>query len=127
MAPPLQDGEEEKPYEHQAYPTWRYHRDQPPLLCQSPAVVLALGDDWADTPAAFEKEATADAIDPRNHATYYAMKQDEVVIRIDAMKVDDLQALKSLLSVEIAHPKTEGGRKKVLEAIGQKIEALITV
>ena len=126
MAPPLQPGEEEKPYVHQDFPKWVYHRTQAPLLCHSPAVILALGDEWQDSPAAFETEAGPDAIDPSNHATYYALKQDEVIVRIDAMTNTDLDALRQLLAVEICHPKTEGGRKKVLEAIGQKIEALVT-
>ena len=126
MAPPRQPGEEEAPYVHQDFPRWMYHETQAPLLCQSPAVVLALGDDWKETPAAFEKVSAEPAIDPAKHDTYYRMKAEEVIRRIDAMTSQDLAALKQLLSVEIAHPKVEGGRKTVLEAIGEKVEALVT-
>ena len=78
MAPP-KDKQEEKPYEHQAYPTWRYHRTQAPLLVQSPAVLLALGDDWVDNPGAFEEEKGPDPIDPANHDAYYGLPLNDVI------------------------------------------------
>lgn len=36
------------------YPSWRYHRTADPVLCNDAAHDAELGDEWADTPAAFE-------------------------------------------------------------------------
>jgi hypothetical protein len=39
---------------NECYPSWRYHRCEAPKLVQSKAEDLALGKDWADSPAALE-------------------------------------------------------------------------
>lgn len=36
------------------YPRWRYHATEKPKLVNDPVEDEALGDGWADTPAAFE-------------------------------------------------------------------------
>jgi hypothetical protein len=38
---------------YQAYPAWRYHPTKPAVIVQNEAESDALGDEWADTPAAF--------------------------------------------------------------------------
>jgi hypothetical protein len=38
---------------YQAYPSWRYHSTKPAVIVQNEAESDALGDEWADTPAAF--------------------------------------------------------------------------
>ena len=38
------------------YPTWRYHKDQPPVLVETAEQDKALGKGWADSPAAFLKD-----------------------------------------------------------------------
>jgi hypothetical protein len=39
------------------FPRWRYHRTKPACIVYDAAEYDALGDGWADTPAAFEGEA----------------------------------------------------------------------
>lgn len=39
------------------FPTWRYHATEQPALVQDAAELQALGEGWADTPAAFEASA----------------------------------------------------------------------
>jgi hypothetical protein len=39
-------------YEPILYPAWRYHRELPPRIVQTPDEAAALGPGWADTPAA---------------------------------------------------------------------------
>lgn len=52
------------------FPTWMYHRTEPARIVQDPAEKEALGEDWADTPAAFlpdepaEQEALPDPAGP---------------------------------------------------------------
>lgn len=122
MAPP-RGSQEEKPYEHQEFPKWMYHRTSPPLLCRSPAVVMALGGEWKESPADF-KAPVAEGLDPSDHASYYALKQEEVIDRIDEMQASDGEPLRMLHDIEIAHPRSEGGRAKILAAIKEKLEAL---
>jgi hypothetical protein len=38
---------------YQPYPAWRYHAIKPAVIVQNEAESDALGDEWADTPAAF--------------------------------------------------------------------------
>jgi len=38
---------------YQAYPGWRYHPTKPPVVVQNEVESDALGEEWADTPAAF--------------------------------------------------------------------------
>lgn len=51
-----------KPYVHQAFPKWKYHKDWTPeevnkqksrlmVVCRSPEIEAKLGKDWADSPA----------------------------------------------------------------------------
>lgn len=40
-------------YTHQPYPSVRYHRERDPVTVESHEEHEALGDEWADTPAAF--------------------------------------------------------------------------
>jgi len=118
-------GEEDKePYVHQEYPRWMYHKTQKPLLIKSPAVELALGDDWKKNPGEFEDQKPENKIDPNNHEAYYAMKQADVIDKIDVMTTEDLEALRMLRSVEIANPNKEGGRPAVAKAIEEKVAAL---
>jgi hypothetical protein len=35
------------------FPSWRYHRTAPAIIVHSPEEEAALGEGWADTPAAF--------------------------------------------------------------------------
>jgi|GEM_PF-6793916 len=35
------------------YPSWRYHRTEPAQIVDTPEADEALGEGWADTPAAF--------------------------------------------------------------------------
>ena len=41
---------------YQAYPSWRYHPTKPPVIVQNEAESDRLGDEWADTPAAFSEK-----------------------------------------------------------------------
>lgn len=43
------------------YPTWRYHATEAPRLIHS--AEEEPGDDWADTPAAFDPPSVAEASD----------------------------------------------------------------
>jgi hypothetical protein len=38
------------------YPAWRYHRTAPAVIVNSPVEDAALGEGWADTPAAFNEK-----------------------------------------------------------------------
>ena len=38
------------------HPCWRYHATEDPRLCETPEDEAALGEGWADTPAAFFDE-----------------------------------------------------------------------
>jgi hypothetical protein len=119
-------GEEEKePYVHQEYPKFMYHATQKPLVIKSPAVELALGDDWKENPGDFESDKPESKIDPNNHEAYYAMKQADVIDKIDVMTTDDLEALRMLRAVEIANPHKEAGRPAVIKALEEK-EASLT-
>ncbi|MGE3681955.1 MAG: hypothetical protein AB7G93_09530 [Bdellovibrionales bacterium] len=40
----------------QVFPTWRYHKTEPPKLVHSAEELDLLGPEWADTPAAFVEE-----------------------------------------------------------------------
>jgi hypothetical protein len=42
-----------------AFPSWRYHRELPARIVASAEEDAALGEEWADTPAAFA-EPSAD-------------------------------------------------------------------
>jgi hypothetical protein len=39
------------------FPSCRYHRTAPPIIVHSPEEEAALGEGWADTPAAFQEPA----------------------------------------------------------------------
>lgn len=41
------------------FPKYVYHRELPPRVVADPDELAALGDGWAETPAAFEDEAAA--------------------------------------------------------------------
>lgn len=116
--------EDKPPYVHQEYPRWMYHKTQKALLIKSPAVELALGDDWVKNPGELEDNKPESKIDPNNHAAYYGMKQADVIDKIDVMTVDDIEALRMLRAVEIANPNKEGGRPAVAKAIEEKVAAL---
>lgn len=47
------------------YPSWRFHPTFSPVLCLTAEQDAELGDDWADSPAAFiaEPEPIPDAVD----------------------------------------------------------------
>lgn len=47
-------------YEPIKYPCWRFHRELPMTLCQNPEEEAALGEGWADTPAAFDAQEDGD-------------------------------------------------------------------
>lgn len=38
----------------QCFPSWRYHRTEPARIVNDPLELDALGEGWADTPAAFD-------------------------------------------------------------------------
>ncbi len=44
------------PYEPQPYPAWRYHATKPSRLVQNEAQDLALGPEWANSPALVHAE-----------------------------------------------------------------------
>ena len=118
-------GEEEKePYVHQEYPRWMYHKTQKPLLIKSPAVEMALGDDWHKQPGDLTTNKPDEKIDPNNHEAYYKLKQAEVIDRIDVMTVDDMEAMRMLQAVEIANPNKDEGRPAVLKALEEKLASL---
>jgi hypothetical protein len=37
------------------FPSWRYHRTVPAIIVHSPEEDAALGEGWADSPAAFQE------------------------------------------------------------------------
>lgn len=117
---------EDPPYVHRDYPKWKYHKTRKAMLVRSPAVELALGDGWVDSPAVFDEKKGPDAINPNDHKTYYAMKQDDVIDQIDAMTQEDTEALQHIREVEICNPAKDrvGGRPKVLQAIADKLGLL---
>ena len=39
------------------FPAWKYHATEPAVVVNNEAELDALGDGWADTPAAFETVA----------------------------------------------------------------------
>ena len=39
------------------YPKWKYHATEQPVVVESAEQEEALGKEWADSPAAFEKKA----------------------------------------------------------------------
>jgi hypothetical protein len=41
---------------YQPYPAWRYHATKPPVIVQNEEESDRLGDEWADTPAAFSEK-----------------------------------------------------------------------
>lgn len=41
------------------YPKWLYHRTEAARLVQDPDEQTALGEEWAETPAAFAEQADA--------------------------------------------------------------------
>lgn len=47
------------------YPKWLYHRTAAPVIVQDPEEHAALGEEWADTPAAFVEDAPAPAKKPK--------------------------------------------------------------
>lgn len=49
----------EQDYDVACYPRWRYHRTQEPRIVYDVEQDKALGDDWANTPAAFYETVTA--------------------------------------------------------------------
>jgi hypothetical protein len=122
----VQKVKKEEAYEFRPFPKWKYHRSMQPVLVHSPAAELALGDDWVDNPGEFAEDEGPGKIDPDDHKKFYGLTQADVIDRIDAMTKDDIGALTQLRAIEIANPnpKAEGGRPKVIQAIGEKLEAL---
>jgi hypothetical protein len=45
------------------FPSMRYHRHHEPKIVHTPEQDSELGDEWADTPAAFAADASAEAAD----------------------------------------------------------------
>lgn len=45
------------------YPAFRYHRTKAPVVINSPEAEEALGEGWANTPAAFKDEAPEIAVE----------------------------------------------------------------
>ena len=48
-------------YVPQEFPKWKYHPTSPARMVHDPEQEAALGEGWADTPAAFEPAAEAEA------------------------------------------------------------------
>ncbi|HCE10681.1 MAG TPA: hypothetical protein DEQ40_19135 [Oxalobacteraceae bacterium] len=44
------------------FPSWRYHRTLAPVLVNDPDEDVALGKEWADTPAAFSEPEEVPAV-----------------------------------------------------------------
>lgn len=42
--------------QHNEFPKWKYHRSLEPRIVHDPEEESALGEGWADTPAAFAAE-----------------------------------------------------------------------
>lgn len=52
-------------YETACYPRWRYHRTLPARIVATVEDDRALGEDWANTPAAFYERVEAEAPRPK--------------------------------------------------------------
>lgn len=66
-------------YEPIKFPSWRFHRTEPARIVNDPIEEEALGDGWADTPAAF-----ADDDEPAEPATPEAVQM--AALRIAAKR-----------------------------------------
>jgi hypothetical protein len=65
-----------KPYEHQPYPSWRYHRSGESKIINTPEEhdALVAEGDWSDTPATFVEPAAEQAADPAEQTPEPAAK-----------------------------------------------------
>lgn len=113
------------------YPSWRYHATMPACIVHDPEAEAALGPGWCDSPAvdvpqdvvkADEPDAVevpieahvAPAIDAESYYVLTATAASALV-----WSLTDLEALKSVQDLELAHPK--GPRKSVLKALDTQL------
>jgi hypothetical protein len=66
------------------YPSWRFHRTLPPCIVADPDADDALGDEWADTPAAFLEDAK-----PAQKPAAPALTRDAIAEHTVAVLVGD--------------------------------------
>jgi hypothetical protein len=106
------------------YPSWRYHKTEPPVLCEGPEQDAQLGDEWSDEDirefGAPQADAPAEAPADEGGSMHDLSAKDAAALAADA----DLATAKALLETEQANPNKEGGRPSVIKAIEKRIAAL---
>lgn len=118
-------------YEHQAFPSWRYHATLAPTLVHTPEEATALGPGWFDSPAATNPAPPASVVpvsaedqppsmdDTEN---FFTTKVDDLLPFIESL--DDMETIARLRESELANPKYRGGRPRVIRALEARFAAL---
>lgn len=138
----------DRPYVHQAYPKWLFHKTKPATLVQNPEQHAKLGGEWLEAPysenapvatdtdpeverirtamgpAAGDLAAARSDEDAVNQAiTLWTTPAEELLQQISVMGIEALAAIKAL---EGKNPRAVGGRKSLLAAITLRMEALVS-
>lgn len=123
-------------YVYVEYPKWQYHATQNPVLVADAAAHAALGPGWFDRPVTGAAQAeTAKAVETiaetvsvddaraqSEAAELYAAPIATIVGLIGTMKART--TLERVRDFELANPRPEGARKRVIDAIEKRLAAL---
>lgn len=103
------------------FPSWRYHRTEPPRRVLTADEVAALGPGWLEYPP-LPGEPAEDDEETTARAQLHGLSVADV--RIDLGDVTDPEVLERVRVREVANPKYPGGRAGVLRAIADRLAEL---
>lgn len=84
----------------QEFPKWKYHRSNPACVVDDRKHEISLGDEWEDTPAAFEN-------DPANADS--SLKHEEPPV---ANTEEPAPIVETEIKIEVPAPKKTSRKKK---------------
>jgi hypothetical protein len=131
------------------YPGWRYHPTEKAKIIHSPEQESLLGEGWSETPfsppvapAWNVREAPAPLSEPDPNANTPPPADDDAIALADARaerwygmstrdaieriaRIESIEDLRDARSIEAKHPRSKGGRRPVLKAIGDRFHDLL--